>query len=88
MMGSDSQWVLFESRDDSASAEILRSQLENEGVATRLEIHGVPGMSAFNILVLSSMLHRARWITQQQPPSDNELEYLATGQLPVGSPEE
>lgn len=87
-MSSELDWVLFESRDDSASAEMLRSQLESDGVATRVEIHGVPGLSTFKVLVPHSLLHRARWITQQQPPSDSELEFLATGQLPRGDTEE
>jgi hypothetical protein len=81
-MTGESDWVLFESRDDSASAEMLRSRLELEGVATRVEIHGLPGMSSFRVLVPNALLHRARWITQQLPPSDTELEFLATGRLP------
>jgi len=88
MANKESDWVPFESRDDSASAEMLRSQLGFEGVATRIEIHGVPGLSTFKILVPSNLLHRARSITQQPPPSDMELEFLAMGQLPCGKPEE
>jgi hypothetical protein len=87
-MAGETDWVLFESRDDSASAELLRSQLEIDGVATRIEIHGVPGLSSFHVLVPSALLHRAQWITQQLPPSDTELEFLATGQLPTGKPVE
>ena len=67
---------------------MLRSQLEMEGVATRLQIHGVPGLSSFNILVPTGMFDRARRITLQQLPSDMELEFLATGRLPSGEPEE
>jgi len=78
-------WVLFESRNDSASAAVLRSQLENEGVATRVEIHGVPGLSTFNVLVPAAMLHRARRNFQHQPCSDAELEFLATS-LPFDGP--
>jgi hypothetical protein len=81
-MANESRWVLFESRDDGAAAEMLRSQLEREGVATRVEIHGVPGLSSFRILVPRDLLHRANWITRQLPPSDAELAFLATGKLP------
>jgi hypothetical protein len=88
MMGSESDWVFFESRDDTASAAMLRSMLEHEGIATRLQVHGVPGLSSFNILVPSDLLHRARSITQQKPPSESELEFLATGRLPSGQSEE
>jgi hypothetical protein len=72
-MANESRWVLFESRDDGAAAEMLRSQLEREGVATRVEIHGVPGLSSLRILVPRDLLHRANWITRQLPPSDAEL---------------
>lgn len=27
-------------------------------------------------------MHRARWIVAQAPPTDGELEFLATGELP------
>jgi hypothetical protein len=87
-MSSESDWVLFESRDDSASAAMLRSQLEMEGIATRVQIHGVPGLSVFHILVPENLLQRARWMVQQQPPSERELELLATGRLPVDPSEE
>jgi hypothetical protein len=81
---SESDWVLFESRDDSASAAILRSQLEHEGVETRLQVHGVPGLSTFHVLVPAAMLYRARRNFQQQPCSDAELEILATSLPPDG----
>ena len=67
---------------------MLRSQLENEGIVTRLQIHGVPGLSSFNVLVPRNLLHRARCLLQQQPPSDAELELLATGRPPGGEPDE
>jgi hypothetical protein len=38
--------------------------------------------SNFGVFVLRSLAHRARWIVAQLPPSDEELEYLATGKLP------
>lgn len=81
-------WVRFETRYDSASAAMLRSRLETEGIATRVQIHGVPGLATFNILVPGVLLSRARWIMQQSPPSDAELERLAMTDLPEGEPEE
>jgi hypothetical protein len=36
----------------------------------------------FVVFVLKKLAHRARWITAQLPPSDAELEFLATGKLP------
>jgi hypothetical protein len=88
VMSSESDWVFFESRGDSASAALLRAQLELEGIATRLQVHGVPGLSSFNVLVPAVMLHRARWLSRQQPPSDTELESLATGCEPGEQPQE
>ena len=36
----------------------------------------------FVVYVLSKLAHRARWIVAQMPPTDAELEFLATGKLP------
>ena len=34
------------------------------------------------VYVLKKLAHRARWIVAQLPPSDAELDFLATGHLP------
>ena len=36
----------------------------------------------FCVLVDKSLAHRARWIVAQLPPSDEELDFLATGRIP------
>ena len=36
----------------------------------------------FVVYVLKDLAHRARWIVAQLPPTDAELEFLATGRLP------
>ncbi len=36
----------------------------------------------FSELCLKELAHRARWIVAQLPPSDAELDFLATGKLP------
>jgi len=38
--------------------------------------------SQFVVYVLKELAHRARWIVAQLPPSDAELDFLATGKLP------
>jgi hypothetical protein len=38
--------------------------------------------TSFCVFVDKSLAHRARWITAQLPPTDAELDYLATGKLP------
>ena len=60
------------------------SWLEFEGVPSYVEPRGLSAsMEAhFVVFVLKKLAHRARWITAQLPPSDAELEFLATGKLP------
>lgn len=36
----------------------------------------------FVVFVPKKLAHRARWMVAQLPPSDAELEFLATGKLP------
>jgi len=38
--------------------------------------------SKYCVFVASNLAHRARWVVSQLPPTDEELEYLATGKLP------
>jgi len=38
--------------------------------------------TTFVVFVLKKLAHRARWIVAQLPPSDAELDFLATGKLP------
>jgi hypothetical protein len=54
-----------------------------------LEFEGVPSYvqpqaneTQFSVFVLRKLAHRARWMAAQVPPSDTELEFLATGKLP------
>ena len=42
----------------------------------------VPGLGTrFAVLVPSQLLHRARWLLRASPISEQELTYLATGEL-------
>jgi hypothetical protein len=41
-----------------------------------------------DVYVLKKLAHRARWIVAQMPPTDAELEFLATGKLPGQESEE
>ncbi|MFM9887520.1 MAG: hypothetical protein ACKVQT_31225 [Burkholderiales bacterium] len=36
----------------------------------------------FAVCVLKQLAQRARWIVAQLPPTDAELDFLATGKLP------
>jgi hypothetical protein len=46
----------------------------------------LPGLATeFAVLVPVELLHRAQWILQQTNFSEEELTYLATGELPDGN---
>ncbi|MBI5912039.1 MAG: hypothetical protein HY848_19090 [Betaproteobacteria bacterium] len=55
-----------------------------EGVPSYVESRALSsGMeSQFVVFVLKELAHRARWIVAQLPPTDAELDFLATGKLP------
>jgi hypothetical protein len=38
--------------------------------------------SRYCVFVASCLAHRARWVVAQLPPSEEELIFLATGELP------
>jgi hypothetical protein len=58
--------------------------LENEGVPVVIETNSaLPGaMSDTTVWVPQPLAHRARWILALQPPTEAELRFLATGELP------
>jgi hypothetical protein len=60
------------------------SWLEFEGVPSYVEPRALASglETQFVVYVLKKLAHRARWIVAQLPPSDAELEFLATGKLP------
>jgi len=82
-MNSD-EWELFRSFDNPASADVMCQWLLREQVPARVETrsleHGIEAKHC--VFVHRSLAHRARWVVAQLPPSDEELEYLATGKLP------
>ena len=83
-MIDDPEWELFRSFSDLGPAEVLKGKLETGGVPARLQPmtleSGVDG--EFSVFVPRPLAHRARWLVNQLPMSDTELEYLATGHLP------
>jgi len=84
MNSTNDEWELFRAFHDPASAEIMRDWLLREQVPARVETrsleHGIEAKHC--VFVYRSLAHRARWVVGQLPPSDEELEYLATGKLP------
>ena len=86
----DGPYEEFRVFPDRGPAESLCSWLEFEGVPSYVEPRALSsGMETqFVVYVLTKLAHRARWIVAQLPPSDAELDFLATGKLPGQSDEE
>jgi hypothetical protein len=78
-------WELCKSFADRGSAEVICARLASEGVPAQVDALALAGgvQSEYRVVVPSTLVHRARWVLAQLPPSDAELEYLATGRLPA-----
>jgi hypothetical protein len=76
----DGEYEEFQTFSDRGSAESLCSLLEFEGVPSYVESRAHE--MQFVVCVLKQLAHRARWIVAQLPPTDEELDFLATGKLP------
>jgi hypothetical protein len=81
---SDDEWDLFRSFDDPTSANVMCEWLLRENVPAKVETrsleHGIEAKHC--VFVHRTLIHRARWVIAQLQPTDEELEYLATGELP------
>ena len=79
-------WSVVSRFADPISAEALCGRLSSEEVPCRIvSDESLPGLAtAFAVLVPAELIHRAQWILQQSDFSDEELTYLATGELPTG----
>jgi hypothetical protein len=83
-MTTEELWELFRSFTDVGSAEVMCTWLLRENVPAKVEARSLEnGREAeYCVFVHSRLAHRARWVVAQLPPSDEELEFLATGKLP------
>ena len=84
---NDVDWVSVDSFADRFSAEALVGLLAGEGVPAYIASdEPIPGLARdFSVLVPPELLHRARWILNQEPVSEDELSKLAIGSLgPAG----
>jgi len=68
---------------DRGPADSMCSWLEFEGVPSYVEPRALSSAleTQYVVFVQKKLAHCARWITAQLPPSDAELEFLATGKL-------
>ena len=82
-MPSDARWTEFLCFDDRGAAESLCAALRCGDVPAMVEPRSLElGVeAAYCVLVATELAHRARWIVAQLPPTDAELNFLATGRL-------
>jgi hypothetical protein len=75
-------WTLFKTFDNRADAELLAARLQNDEVPTRIDYGALEcGVDGISVYVASQLVHRARWVEAGAPISEEELRFLATGQL-------
>lgn len=74
------EWECFADFPNLWAAYIVAGLLENEGVPTYIDSNSV--FSYATVFVPKPLAHRARWILALQPPTEAELIFLATGELP------
>jgi hypothetical protein len=79
-------WSVVASFGDQISAQALSGLLKSEGLPCMMISNAaVPGLGTeFSVLVPTPQLRRAQFIREQNKVSDEELTYLATGELPDG----
>jgi len=84
-MSASEDWEMFRSFENSGAAKVMCDWLLREQVPARVETRSLENAveSQYCVFVHRSLAHRARWVVAQLPPSDEELEYLATGKLPA-----
>lgn len=82
----DDTWSVVATFADPLSAEALSGRLTSEEVPSQVSSNQtLPGLATeFAVLVPAELLHRAQWVLKQVNFSDQELTYLATGELPDG----
>ena len=83
------RWERFMRFSGPLDAHIVAGRLNVEGVPTIvLSALGLDSSSNAEILVPHSLLHRARWLLAWPPVSEEELLYLATGEIGPSVPTE
>jgi hypothetical protein len=84
---SETGWSVVATFGDRISAQALFGLLESEKLPCYFASNGaVPGLDTeFAILVPTEFLARAQRIQEQSRVSEEELTFLATGELPPGS---
>jgi hypothetical protein len=82
---SELHWQLLVSAWDVLSARLITDRLAGEGIQTRVvtDAAAVMGQAApCRIFVDSTQVPRARRLLAEEPLTESELTFLATGELP------
>lgn len=82
-------WLSIATFSDRMSAEAIAELLRGEGIPAYISSdEHVPGLGTnFSVAVAADQSRRARWFLQQSHVSEQELTYLATGEI-AQAPEE
>jgi len=84
LVTANDRWEDFRVFPSRGAADALCARLESEGVPAKIEARALESAieMQYCVLVSAFLAHRARWIVAQLPPTDAELNFLATGKLP------
>lgn len=78
------EWTIFKSFDNRALAEMMSERFRSNGIPTKIDYGAYnSGVDGVRLYVPQELVHRARWLTSETALSDEELDYLATGELPA-----
>jgi hypothetical protein len=76
-------WVIFQSFDNRSLADMLSERFEANDIPTKIDYGAYhPGVDGVHLYVPSHLVHRAKWLCNESALSDEELVFLATGELP------
>ncbi|HSM40078.1 MAG TPA: hypothetical protein VK862_04965 [Afifellaceae bacterium] len=77
------EWIIFKSFDNRVLAEMMSERFRLNGVPTKIDYGAyTSGVDGVHLYVPQDLVDRARWLTRETALSDEELDYLATGELP------
>ena len=78
------EWEVFRAFPERGPADALCAQLRLAEIPSKVEPRALENAieTQYCVFVASYLAHRARWVVAQLPPTEEELNYLATGKLP------
>lgn len=77
------EWTLLKTFDNSALADMTAERLNQNDVPSKVDYGAyASGVDGVRLYVPQQLAHRARWIFDDKPFTDEELTLAATGELP------